>query len=692
MSESDSTGEAAPPRKRGRPAGVKGKTTQADDRLQSTDFHFLRAVIQGIDHKDAAERYLAQRGPMDRRSAVAYEKRLRRVMQRAIKVLRDCDEAQRQLDNLNAPVAVASIGPSLEEFARRFDEDMYSEAELIELYQDEYGDLPGSGGRAGAHQTTLKAKLQALSWLHERLAVLPTENQPVDFWIERGIADQVRAHGVLTLADLVVWINLTGRRWYDKLAGVGRRRAERLLIFLLQNEEPIGRRLSDRVRFALKAEYRLVPDVPAASVPGAGETALVDVAGGGADANDVQTFGIVPLESLKWPVELLGAHGEFRNLQTNTYRANNDREAIQAWCETLKEKSPATQDSYRRAVERLVLWAVVERGIALSDLSTNDFAEFRNFLRNPPAHWCSRFPVMRFSKEWRPFRGKLADASVQQTMSAVATLYSDLLTCGYLRTNAVDSVRSSKRQEFRMDVGRSFAVQDLDSIRQAWEEMPAGPARRRLRAIILLLQTSGVRRGEATHMTWGQVEPARLNNLITSSWVVKFIGKGNKERIVPIQEATYRALQDHLDDRKALIVAGVLPYSDMSLKDTPLLSVLDERQTHSKGGAGDTPSDAARFGNPTGALSAGRLHGILKGFFRKVASRPGLIAGQADFFKASAHWLRHTFAHQALAGSNRDLPAVQQILGHADIGTTGIYVKADMASRVAAVESVKGAL
>lgn len=67
-----------------------------------------------------------------------------------------------------------------------------------------------------------------------------------------------------------------------------------------------------------------------------------------------------------------------------------------------------------------------------------------------------------------------------------------------------------------------------------------------------------------------------------------------------------------------------------------------------------------------------------------------LITGQADFLKASAHWLRHTFAHQALAGSDRDLAAVQQILGHADIGTTGIYVKADLADRVAAVEGLRG--
>lgn len=677
----------------GRPEGALGKTTRQDERLQSSDFYFLRAVLEKIDHKKAAERYLTHRGPMDRRTAVVYEKRLRREMQRSINSLQDVSlikEARQHLERLDAPAQVVRLGPSLEEFARKFDEDMYTERELLELYTEEYGVSPGGAGDTAG--VSLKSKIVGLNWLRGKLSVEPVGSEPCDLWIDAGIAQSVRQYGVLTLADLANWINLTGRRWYDKTPGVGRVRARRLLIFLLQNEETIGVTLSARVRVRLEEQYQLPSDDGGQPVAQAGTSSTSNSLSVPSVAVGVQSFALVPMESLSWPAALLGADGQFRGRGPNTYGASNDAEALLRWFDTLKEKSAATQESYRRAVERLVLWALLERRCALSSLTTQDFDAFKAFLRDPPAHWVSRFPVMRFSADWRPLRGPMGDASLKQTMSAVATLYTDWLTCGYISANAVASVRTSRRKELRMDVMRSFAEQDLAIIRSTWQAMAESAAKRRMRAIILLLQTAGLRRREAVSLTWGMLAPVRLDNKISTTWAVTFIGKGGRERIVPIKDETMQALESHYQDRLALIQAGTLPYSHMSKEDTPLLSVLDDRLTWSEGGPGMTPGDARRDGNPTGALSAGRLHGILKAFFAKVAQRPEMMQGQANFLKASAHWLRHTFAHQALAASGGDLGSVQQLLGHADISTTGIYTKADLAARVAAVSGVQGAL
>jgi site-specific recombinase XerC len=55
-----------------------------------------------------------------------------------------------------------------------------------------------------------------------------------------------------------------------------------------------------------------------------------------------------------------------------------------------------------------------------------------------------------------------------------------------------------------------------------------------------------------------------------------------------------------------------------------------------------------------------------------VGQRTDLVQGQADFDKASTHWLRHSFAHRVLATGQAALPAVQALLGHANISTTGI--------------------
>jgi hypothetical protein len=71
--------------------------------------------------------------------------------------------------------------------------------------------------------------------------------------------------------------------------------------------------------------------------------------------------------------------------------ADNDYEAVQAWL-ALHESS-ATKRAYRKEAERLILWAIVERGRALSSLTTEDATAYRGFLRNPsttqPMGWAT---------------------------------------------------------------------------------------------------------------------------------------------------------------------------------------------------------------------------------------------------------------------------------------------------------------
>lgn len=687
----------------GRPKGSLGNTTNVKP-LLSSDFYFFRACIEKIDVADAAERYLGHLGVMDRRTATAYERRLRKRIQLAINVISDRDKAQEQVNSLMASPAPVNFGPTLDEFCQRFPPDMYSEVELIELYQDEYGGLPSPSALPGG--TTIKMKRDALNWLIMRLAKSPEADHAVGMWIDQKIA-KVLPIGILTLAEFVTWINMTGKRWYEKLPGLGKRRAHRIMVFFLQNESIFPHGLSNRVRFQLDPRYVLddqeITDVVDQSPTGQEKNGDLPTLQSSPHSDGTQVFGIVPIESLAWPPALLGDDGIFRCRNPNTYGATNDRVAIQEWFKTLAEKSPATQDSYRRSVERLVLWSVVERGCSLSSLTTIDLIAFRDFLRKPPAHWCSKFPAMKFSDDWRPLRGPMGDASVQATMSAVSTLYSDLVSCGYLSANAAAGVRTAKHTVTKMDVMRSFSENDLAVMKRTFEAMNKPSEKkqkdaeiqrrlmraRRLRAILLLFQTSGMRRSEVANLTWGKLSQIRLDNKVSDMWAATFTGKGNKQRSVPLQAGTIKALQDHYDDRMTLVKQGVLPYTNSEKADTHVLCILDDRLTYRKAGKSDNPSDSPRYGNSNGALSAARIYMILKLFFKEAAKNIE-SSGHADFLKASTHWLRHTFAHQALKASNRDVFAVQQILGHADLGTTGLYTKADMTSRVAAVSGVMG--
>jgi hypothetical protein len=74
---------------------------------------------------------------------------------------------------------------------------------------------------------------------------------------------------------------------------------------------------------------------------------------------------VVPWERLRVPDEVNGSRGAFRVPKaTCTLDANNAYEAVQAWLAL--HKSSATQRAYRKEAERLIPWAVVERGRALS--------------------------------------------------------------------------------------------------------------------------------------------------------------------------------------------------------------------------------------------------------------------------------------------------------------------------------------
>ena len=57
--------------------------------------------------------------------------------------------------------------------------------------------------------------------------------------------------------------------------------------------------------------------------------------------------------------------------------------------------------------------------------------------------------------------------------------------------------------------------------------------------------------------------------------------------------------------------------------------------------------------------------------------------------RASTHWLRHTYAHKALEAAGGNLSVVQELLGHKNINTTAIYVKAGMGERIRAVDKMK---
>lgn len=194
-----------------------------------------------------------------------------------------------------------------------------------------------------------------------------------------------------------------------------------------------------------------------------------------------------------------GSHGTFRApAATCTLSADNDYEAVQAWLGL--HESVATQRAYRKEAERLILWAVLERGRALSSLTTEDAIAYRAFLRHPTPvrRWVG--PARpRSAGDWRPFTGGLAPRSVAYALSVVGAMFRWLIQQRYTLANpfAGIKVRGASRSESTA-VTRVFSEGEWSLIQAVAEGLEWGhaweaPAAQRLRFVLDFAYATGLR-------------------------------------------------------------------------------------------------------------------------------------------------------------------------------------------------------
>ncbi|MGH8785969.1 MAG: tyrosine-type recombinase/integrase, partial [Cupriavidus necator] len=118
-----------------------------------------------------------------------------------------------------------------------------------------------------------------------------------------------------------------------------------------------------------------------------------------------------PLERLRLPPALSGAAGSNRAPASATrIAAADDLAAATAWLARYAD-SAATLTAYRREVERLILWAVLQLGTPLSSLTHEDLLAYERFLSDPQpaARWvlAGNKKLARSHPDWRPFAGPL---------------------------------------------------------------------------------------------------------------------------------------------------------------------------------------------------------------------------------------------------------------------------------------------
>lgn len=704
--------------KRGRPVGWRMPTLANLDQLTLEDFSFVRGVMSGMKPAVAYKQFYANRHfDADGNPIIPHGTQINshadRLQQAILAAARASNKPEVQAAALAlesptmqptaTPTAVAHAHMAFTQWAESQPEDMYNENELVERYKDYLADQGADAASAAAdlevadQSLSVSAKVKALNALQTQLASLPQPEHDTKLWLAASLVKAFARRGVTTMADVVQAVSVAGRHWHRAIKGLGPGRAARIEGWLDDHAATLGelQRRGPHWEVAPPLQATIVPlqREPVAALlsytPGSG---IVSVPASAL----VLRSGIAPLELMQIPPDLDGRNGTFRTQTPNHLGANTDIEAVGAWLNGyLTAGKQRTFDAYRREVERFYIWAVLVARCPLSSITLSMAQQYQSFLKSIPAKYCGSARVPRHDPRWRPWRGPLEPSSQNYAIGVLYQMYNALHKNAYVTGNPFESIQydAGGMKRRAMDVTRSLHADDLARVREALTTLPgltSGTLRkaalaRRTRLILHLALTTGMRLAEIASSNLSSLAHPRVDGLVADDWVIAVLGKGKKERDVPISVYLVSMIEEHHADWRALMPeeAARISAFDMS---PPLVAAL-EAPVRSSGRA---ITDETAMAHDNCALSTNGLYRTLKTFFRQLARKERDPEIQTRILRFSTHWLRHTFAHEVLSENDGDdaLKLAQQLLGHASINTTAEYVKQDQSALVKAARKV----
>jgi integrase/recombinase XerC len=245
-------------------------------------------------------------------------------------------------------------------------------------------------------------------------------------------------------------------------------------------------------------------------------------------------------------------------------------------------------------------------------------------------------------------------ATAARKLSAIRAFGRYLRREGILEGDPAALIGTPKREQ---RIPAHLAVDEMSKLLD--QPDTSAPLGRRDKAILELFYASGLRLSELTGLD--------VDDLNLSGRVVRVLGKGGKERIVPFNDPTARALREWLSDREQFLPP--LAQDSRQRGQTPIRA----RRNIS----GSDPRSTRRAREPLflnyrgGRLSTRSVDNLVRRYVAACSTRYGI----------SPHALRHSFAtHLLEAGA--DLRAIQELLGHARLSTTQRYTHVNAAQLI----------
>ncbi|MBO7261576.1 MAG: tyrosine-type recombinase/integrase [Alistipes sp.] len=285
------------------------------------------------------------------------------------------------------------------------------------------------------------------------------------------------------------------------------------------------------------------------------------------------------------------------------------------WLEAERRYSPLTVRNYQRDIDQFLGWMSLTRDSFVPNMIKREDVE-----------------------EWIIYLGdkrKLKATSVNRTVASLRTLWRWLLHHGHVKRDVVSMIRSTKTpRRLPVFVPDSRMAEVVEGIK---EDLASGDyVRVRDAVVVVLFYTSGMRLAELHALNVGDIS-ADFSH-------IRVVGKGNKERIVPLIAPVQEILKKYCGQKSSQNIC-------IDQKKALILSEKEER------------------------LSQRTLQRIVD----RVLKASGVQG------KTSPHVLRHTFATHLL-NMGADLRDIQELLGHSSLKATQVYTHNDI-ERLKAVYS-----
>jgi len=241
--------------------------------------------------------------------------------------------------------------------------------------------------------------------------------------------------------------------------------------------------------------------------------------------------------------------------------------------------------------------------------------------------------------------------SVARKLATLRSFMKFLTACGLIAANPAKTVatpRQPKRLPDYLTLNSAVALVEAPDT--------STPGGKRDRAILELLYATGVRVSELVGLD--------LEDINFGESLIRVLGKGRKERIVPFGQKAREALEAYLGAREELCPIAKREHLNMAER---------AEARHKK----NKPAGVALFLNSRGGrLTARSIGNLVDRYIGQLAQK----------MKAHPHTLRHTFATHML-GAGADLRSIQELLGHESLSTTQKYTHVSMEQLVRVYQS-----